>query len=410
MRRAHALAASLSVVTALAACGTPGTTGPSGSPTGPATTGASSTEPTSTQPTQTSASASPSASVGTGARCAAEADALSLDERVGQVFMLGLYPGQGVSDDQLDQVGEDNIGAVLYLGGGSVSQSSARSLGKRVAKSGAAVPPLVAADQEGGAVQRLDGEGFSTIPSARRQAAMSDAELRKAAKRWGAQLAAAGVHWDLAPVADVVPASKQTSNEPIGALGRGYGSSPAAVAKKSVAFTKGMHDAGIAVSYKHFPNLGQTVGNTDFSAGVRDSVTTRKDPALAPYRAGIAAGTDSIMVSTTIYTKIDPAQPAVFSRKVMTIIRDDLGYEGVIISDDMGGAAQVAGYSPGVRAVRFLQAGGDMVINGNPAIMAAMIKAVRAEAKDDPEFAQALTEHTRRILVLKADQGLITCG
>ena len=73
-------------------------------------------------------------------------------------------------------------------------------------------------------------------------------------------------------------------------------------------------------------------------------------------------------------------------------------------------ARAVAGYSPGVRAVRFLRAGGDMVINGNPAIMAAMIKAVRAEAKDDPEFAQALTEHTRRILVLKADQGLITCG
>ncbi len=92
----------------------------------------------------------------------------------------------------------------------------------------------------------------------------------------------AGVHLDLAPVADVVPADKLRSNEPIGKLGRGYGADPEQVAGKVAAVIAGFDDAGLGATVKHFPNLGQVVGNTDFAAHVVDDVTTAGRPRRSP--------------------------------------------------------------------------------------------------------------------------------
>jgi len=169
---------------------------------------------------------------------------------------------------------------------------------------------MLAADQEGGLVQRLKGPGFATIPSATMQAKQSDARLRRNAYEWGRQLKEAGIDANLAPVADVVPTSMVWMNQPIGQLRRGYGRSPKTVAAKVTAFTEGMNQAGVATAVKHFPGLGRVRGNTDYMTRVVDRATTRHDAALAGFDAAINAGVDMVMVSSALIAASKPARAA----------------------------------------------------------------------------------------------------
>ena len=203
---------------------------------------------------------------------------------------------------------------------------------------------------------------------------------------------------NLAPVADVVPEEVGADNEPVAALERGYGSDPGAVGRHAAAYVKGMQQGGQLTSVKHFPGLGAVQGNTDFSADVVDDRTAQDDPGLESFRTVKDAGVDSVMVATAKYERIDPENLAAFSPVVIEeMIRGDLGFDKVVISDDMGAAAQVADVTPGERAVRFLAAGGDIVINGDPSIQSEMTEGVLARAKDDPEFEKSLDEKVARI-------------
>ena len=127
------------------------------------------------------------------------------------------------------------------------------------------------------------------------------------------------------------------------------------------AFTSGMGEAGIATAVKHFPGIGEVRGNTDFATRVVDTTTTRRDPALSGFQAAVDAGVDMVMVSSVIYTRIDESRQAAFSRTVVDgMIRQDLGFEGVVISDDLAAAA-VRDLSPERRAVDFVRAVGARV-------------------------------------------------
>jgi beta-N-acetylhexosaminidase len=300
------------------------------------------------------------------------------------------------------------VGSVLYIGHSSdgVSATAARSAQVRRA-GGDGV--LVAVDQEGGLVQRLQGPGFAAIPSAADQAGLSAAALTEAATRWGRQLARAGVDLNLAPVADVVPRAKQRSNAPIGALGRGYGSRPDAVATHVLAFIAGMHAGGVGATVKHFPGLGEVVGNTDHTAGVVDDVTSADSGSLTPFREAAEAGVEAIMVASARYPRIDPDRIGVFSPAVIGILRD-WGYEGVVISDDLGAAVALRAVPAGLRAVRFVAAGGDLAITADPALVPAMTAGLVARAKRDPVFDARLLEATARVLALKQSLGLPGCG
>src|SRR5262249_18013537 len=152
-------------------------------------------------------------------------------------------------------------------------------------------------------------------------------------------------------------------------------------------FLRGMQDGGIATTVKHFPGLGRVLGNTDFTAGVVDRVTTADDPYLGSFRDGIQAGAPFVMVALATYTRIDAAHPRVFSCVGMRqLVRRGMGFGGVVMSDDMGAAAAVAGIPAGQRAVDFLAAGGDMVVSKTVDATTAMVAAVRARAAADPAF------------------------
>lgn len=332
----------------------------------------------------------------------------TLEQQVGQVFMVGV----SVSDPlavSTDAIADDHVGNLFLQGRTTAGADAVRALvDSFTALVGPAsthsVPLLVATDQEGGKVQVLRGPGFSTIPSALDQASLGASALRSRAQTWGAELASVGVNMDLAPVMDLVDGDP-AANPPVGALDRSYGFTADSVTMHANAFSAGLSSAGVGVSIKHFPGLGRVTANTDDTAGVTDDVTTRDDASVDVFRSGIAADPLSVMVSTAIYSRIDPDNPAAFSSTVVTgMLRGDLGYDGLIITDDLSGAEQVASYAPGDRAVRALSAGVDLVlVSKEPKVAHEMVAAVVDRARSDPSFAALVRTAAQRVLVAKGE-------
>ena len=337
----------LAALVAVAGCA-----GAAGAPSsaGPASPGAHLTSPPSTGGAPMASSAAPSRS------CAARVLArMTLSQRVGQLFVVGLA-GSVLNSTTASVLRAYHFGSVSFVatdtagvaGVGAVSQA-VQSLSSPQATAG--VRFFVAANQEGGEVQALQGPGFATMPSAVAQGTLAPAHLQRLARTWGQELRAAGVNLNFAPVMDVVPAADTTQNAPIGQLMREFGHTPAVVAGDGVAFIRGMTQEGEATTAKHFPGLGRVRGNTDFSADVVDTVTTPDDPFLRTFQAAIDAGVPLVMVALATYTRIDPHHLAVFSPVVMrTMLRDRMHFGGVIISDDLGAAQAVASVPPGARA------------------------------------------------------------
>ena len=342
--------------------------------------------------------------------CTDLAAALPLESQVGQLYMVGVSTA-GLDEDTRSAIVDHQVGSVVLLGNSSAGSKPIRLLTAELGSLGAAdLPLLVAVDQEGGAVQRLQGEGFTRIPDARTQGGFASGELAVEAETWGKELKDAGVDYNLAPVADVVPEDRRASNAPIGKMQRDYGSDPAQVGAKVGEFIEGMHNAGVLTSVKHFPGLGLVETNTDFGAAV-DTEVGADSPEIEPFRTAIEAGADSVMVSSAVFKKIDADNEGVFSSAVITdLLRGDLGYDGVVIADDLGAAVAVKGVDAAQRGVRFIEAGGDIAINADPALMGAMADATVELAGSDEGFAARVAESAGRVLELKASAGLVDCG
>ncbi|RNI22316.1 glycoside hydrolase family 3 protein [Flexivirga caeni] len=328
--------------------------------------------------------------------------------------MIGLDGASSMNaDDTL--IATQHVGNVIYLGGWAEGAASIRTTSDHLQSQASStatggVGLLLAADQEGGAVQQLRGPGFSTLVTALQQGSMSAAARTAYAKTIGTQLKSAGVNLDLAPVADTVPAATAASNAPIGSFDREYGHDPATVAQSVRDVVQGLVSAGVGATVKHFPGLGRVTGNTDVTTiGTTDTDTTENDPYLTPFAAGMKAGAGAVMVSSAIYAKLDPANRAPFSAKIVTgLLRGKLGWHGVVITDDMNAVA-VAAVPVGQRAVRFIDAGGDIVLTARASDAGTMIGALLAHAASDPAFAAKLSASTHRVLALKQRLGLVRC-
>jgi beta-N-acetylhexosaminidase len=332
---------------------------------------------------------------------------MSEAQRVGQLFMVDC-PTSGVRSATVTAIRRHHVGSVILDGDSYRSVQRIRHLTDRL--QGFAprnVRLFISTDQEGGLVQRLRGPGFSSIPSAVRQGQLPPATLRNDAAIWGRQLRAAGVNVDLAPVVDTVPANSP-GNPPIGDLDREYGHRPVVVATHGVAFAQGLADAGIDATAKHFPGLGRVSQNTDTTSGVTDRVTTRHDRFLRPFAAAVKHDVPLVMMSTAIYRRIDPGRPAAFSRTIVSgMLRGDLGFTGVIISDDISAAKQVAGYPASRRAVNFVAAGGDVVLAVDPSVIAPMARALLARVHRRAGFKAKVDAAALTVLRAKHARGLL---
>ena len=272
----------------------------------------------------------------------------------------------------------------------------------------------VAGSQEGGqhgTFQALYGRGFQNIPDALEQGSLDPAVLQTRALAWAHELAAAGVNLNLAPAMDTVPPGMDVSNQPIGAHRREFGHDPATVAAHGAAFVRGMEAGGVSVAEEHFPGLGRVTGDVTAAAGMTDAVTRRGDAYLHPYQAGWEAGAQMVVVSVAYYPGIDPGNPAVFSPVLITqMLRGDLDFGGIVISDDLGGAAAVQSIPPEERATRFLDAGGDMVMTDRPSDIAPMTAAVLALMHSNAAFQAQVEDSVHRVLQAKLEAGLLAAG
>ena len=375
-----------------------------------------SAKPQAPEPAMSSAAPSPTAAASPAPSATATATATdgalagwSLEEKVGQLMMVGV-DAQAPKQSSNEAVDTHHVGNIFIAGRTTAgSQATQKVISSFTSKVGPgtthATPMLVATDQEGGEVQVLAGSGFSDIPSALDQSAQPRDQLVASARTWGKELADVGVNMNLAPVADLVDIARPASNEPIGRWGREYGHDAATVSSQAGAFAEGMQASKVIPTYKHFPGLGRVKDNTDTSAGVVDSTTTRSaDTAVSViFGAAIAAGAPVIMVSSATYSLIDPSAPAVFSSTIVTdMLRREMGFSGVVITDDVSAAVQVQDVSAGDRAVRAIRAGCDLVLaSADPTVAADMVKALIATARSDPAFAARVDESATRVLNLK---------
>ncbi|MFC7594617.1 glycoside hydrolase family 3 N-terminal domain-containing protein [Terrabacter sp. GCM10028922] len=382
------------------------------STTGPDTSGSTTTTPSDTP----SGTSTPTDTTDAPTSCASRVvAAMDADERAGQLLMVGL--DNGASRTSLDRlIARRHLGGVILLGGWARGTDRVRATTRHLEalasqEDTAGLGLLIAADQEGGAVQQLRGEGFSRMPSARVQNQGTPADLTADATRWADQLRTAGINVNLAPVADTVPTSVGRDNGPIGQYDRQYSSDPARNATMVGAFIAGMRAGRIASTIKHFPGIGRITGNTDVTArGITDRTTTTTDPYLTPFRAGIEDDVELVMVGSAKYSRIDPGVNALFSKAVVTdLLRDRLSYDGVVITDDVGAAKAVADVPTGERATRFIEAGGDITLTARPSTVPIMHDAITQAMDDDPAFAERVEESVTRVVDLKQRMGLARC-
>lgn len=305
---------------------------------------------------------SPSAQAIVAARAAADAQ-LAADRRlVGQRLVFG-FEGTRPPAWLLARVGRGELAGVILFADNFASRPQLRRATGRLQRAAhrapgdVRAPLLVMVDQEGGAVRRIPGAPGRS--AAEIGASGSRSVARRAGRAAGRNLGDVGINVNLAPVLDVPRAGSAIAD-----YGRAFSERPAAVARLGAAFVKGLHDAGVAATAKHFPGFGAAPVNTDDAPVTLDlplRALRRIDE--APYPAAIDAGVELVMLSSAVYTAFDPKRPASLSRRVtVDELRGRLGFTGVTITDALG--------TPGIRrygrtgqiAVRTVRAGNDLLL------------------------------------------------
>jgi beta-N-acetylhexosaminidase len=366
---------------------TPASPSPGGSAGSPATA-STSAEPATAAPSDTPAPTN-------------SGPAPSITQLVGQklvVRMEGVTP----SADLLGRIGRGEIGGVILFGANVTTKAALIALIgtlQDAAAAGGQPPLLIAVDQEGGTIKRIPwAPPTLSVPEMGVDGRATVVEEQGAST--GAALHELGINVDLAPVADVPgsPASFMYKDK------RTWSFDATRTAELADAFASGLQSAGVLPSMKHFPGLGLATKNTDTSVVTITATSDALDAGLEPYRTAIASGIPMIMLSNATYSAYDPDNAAGWSAAISdTLLRGDLGFTGVTITDSLAGTAKARGLSPGALAIRAARAGTDVIlVSGTEAatrsVYAALVKAVTAGSIS----ATTLQASYERILALKA--------
>lgn len=323
---------------------------------------------------------------------------MTLRTTAGQVLVAG-YPEGGPPSPILDALADDSLaGVILFKRNLADGPHGAARQIRRLADA-ASRTPLVAIDQEGGRVQRLRAPVLE-LPPMRALGDRDDVALtRRAARVLGRQLAAIGFNVDFAPVLDVA------TNEDNRVIGdRSFGADPHRVARHGVAFARGLRDAGVLACGKHFPGHGDTVEDSHFTLPALLHDMARLDAIeLVPFRAAVGE-VGSVMTAHIVFRALDPDRPATLSYEVVTgLLRERLGYDGLIVSDDLEMKAIADHWSTGGAAVEAIRAGCDLLL-----ICSAVERldeareALTLEAQRDDAFSERLSEAAARVGAARA--------
>ena len=349
---------------------------------------------------------------------------MTLEEKVGQLFMTHAYgttaDTQAPADVAANQrlYGVDNAeqliekykpGGIIYFAWTNNVQNPTQiaNLSNGVQDAALAqpsqVPSLIGIDQEGGIVARVGPPATQLPGNMALGAGRSPSDAQDAAAVNGDELSAMGINWNFAPVADV---NMDPANPVIGV--RSFGENPQLVADMTAAQTRGYTSAGVAGAAKHFPGHGDTATDSHTGLPVVDHTRAEWEQYdRPPFQAAIDAGVPAIMTAHISVPSLDPSgDPATLSKPIMTgILREEMGYDGVVITDALDMAGASATYGNARVPVLALKAGVDMLLM--PPEFDVAYKAVLNAVKTGELTEERIDTSVRRILTLKHDLGIV---
>lgn len=329
---------------------------------------------------------------------------MSLAEKVGQLFQVG-FQSQTIDKEIKDLVENYHVGGVIYFSRNIKNLEQTASLSKNLQKlalnSGAGIPLFISVDQEGGRVRRI--KDLRYFPANRELGAAGEKEMiKKAAAVTAKELKEIGINVNLAPVLDV---NNNPANQVIG--DRSFGADPVLVAEMGTAYIEALQAQGVIAAAKHFPGHGDTAVDSHFELPVVNHNRERLDQVeLYPFKKAIEAGVDIIMAAHIYFPALESQAglPATLSKAVLKdLLREELNFEGVIITDDMEMGALNNSFDIAAAAVKTIKAGSDIVLishsyDKQKKAVEAVIKAV----EKGEISSERIEESLKRIVKLKA--------
>ena len=331
---------------------------------------------------------------------------MSLRDMVGQMFMISI--GGTEPDYYVNKmIRERNVGGVLLFGHNMRSEAQTRRLTAALQRlsmqTEPAIPLFVAVDQEGGEISHAPW--VAPQPAAAQVGARGDPEEARAiAEEMGRELLRAGVNTDLAPVVDTGFGA---------AIGRrSFGEDPQLVAEMGAAAVEGFRAAGVVSAAKHFPNHGPATSDSHVGLPVVDhDLPKLRSHDLPPFRAAIQAGVPMVMVGHLLYPAVDPERPASLSPRAVGVLRGELGFGGVVVTDDLAMAGASGEDPPARAAVEAVKAGANLlIISSPPEQQADAYDAVVAAVKSGEIPQRRIQDSVERILKVKKDYSLGEAG
>jgi beta-N-acetylhexosaminidase len=322
---------------------------------------------------------------------------MSVGDMVGQMFVVSV--GGTEPDYYIEKmVRKRNVGGVILFGYNMKSEEQVESLTSSLQQlsmqTDPAVPLFVAVDQEGGDI--ASAPWVAPQPAAAEVGSRADPdEAHDIAATMGRQLLRAGINTDFAPVVDTGFGA---------AIGnRSYGDDPELVARMGAAAVEGFEEAGVVSAAKHFPNHGPATSDSHVSLPViRHDAKTLKSYDLPPFEAAIEAGVPMVMVGHLVYPAIDPHNPASLSRDAIGMLRRDIGFDGVVVTDDLAMAGAKGGDSPAEAALQAVGAGADLFVVSSPSQQQADAYDAVVAAVESGEIPRSRIEKSvERVLTIK---------
>ena len=323
------------------------------------------------------------------------------------------FQGDGVDDAGVEAVADElsagRLGGVMFLKTNVASLAAVREMNAMFRAAAPDLPPFLTLDQEGGAVERLTADvGFAEVPNAASIAARNTPQEAEAIYAgMAAGIAEEGFSVNFGPVADL---NTNPDNQIIARFGRSFSADPGVVTAYDEAFVEAHRQAGLVTALKHFPGHGSSTA--DSHEGFVDITDTWQDAELEPYRALIADGmVDMVMVGHLYhaeYADDDGETPASLSpRWIDGVLRGDLDYDGVVISDDLEMGAIRDHFTLEETVTKAVRAGMDILLFSNtadyrPGLSQEILAILVNEANADPDFAGRIEQSYQRIVSLKA--------
>ena len=323
-------------------------------------------------------------------------------DKVGQLMMIGIH-GKSLNDDAKFMLNEYRVGGIILFDRNMESKDQVKTLITDINKAGksAGLTPLfLGIDQEGGAVARMDDK-LIKVPPAEEVGKEPVEQAAALAKEVGTELKDLGFNINFAPVADLGLT-----------YGRSYSTNPDEVVRYASAVGKSYDEAGLWYSYKHFPGIGKTDvdlhADTSIVPVSKETLLSEDTKVFVDLIKQSKPNTYTIMVSHAMYPQIDPDHPSSLSKTIITDwLRKDMGYNGVVVTDDMDMGALAKHYTFGDMAVQSILAGSDLLLvcheyENMQEAYNGLMKAV----KDGRISKERLDESVKRILLMKMSRGL----